>query len=95
MARASPAKEQETVASQLGLSDRTIRYWLSQALLGPSSSNRVAEVLPEEAKASPAGETKDSSSINIHTEWTVPELLAMGISHRDVPRISLLLTTLS
>ena len=78
---------QEAVASILGISERTIRYWLSKGILQPPSSNRVAEVPPEGAR--------DPSSFNIHTEWTVPELLAMGISRQNVPRMSLILTTQS
>ena len=92
---------QEAAASQLRLSERTIRYWLSKGLLQTPSSNRAAEVLPEEfkdssvAEASAAGEVNDSSSINIHTVWTAPDLLAMGISDKDVPRMSLTLTALA
>ena len=92
---------QEAVASQLDLSERTIRSWLSKGLLQPPSSKRALEVRPEEARdapaaeASPIGEANGSSAIKVHTEWTAFELLAVGISRKNVPRMLLTLITLA
>ena len=92
---------QEAVASQLDLSERTIRSWLSKGLLQPPSSKRALEVRPEEvrdasaAEASPIGEANGSSAIKVRTEWTAFELLAVGISRKNVPRMLLTLTTLA
>ena len=90
---------QEAVASILDISVRTIRYWLSKGILQSPSSKRAAEVRPGEprdasaAEAAPVGEFNDSSSIKVHTEWTAFELLQVGISRQNVPRMLLTLMT--